>query len=99
VAEVLERASAAIDACRSGSGPQCLVCYTYRLAPHSKGDDTRAADELSAAWAKDPLKAARALAGGDPMVTSIEAAVDARVSAARSRAVGAGAAEIGRRVR
>jgi TPP-dependent pyruvate/acetoin dehydrogenase alpha subunit len=99
VAEVLERASAAIDACRGGAGPQCLVCYTYRLAPHSKGDDTRAADELSAAWARDPLKAARVLAGGDPMVTSIEAAVEARVSAARSRAVAAGAIETERRGR
>ena len=27
---------------------------TYRLAPHSKGDDTRPAAELAAQWARDP---------------------------------------------
>jgi TPP-dependent pyruvate/acetoin dehydrogenase alpha subunit len=56
---VLGHAATAIDAARSGQGPQCLVCHTYRLAPHSKGDDTRDLDELARAWERDPLKAAQ----------------------------------------
>jgi TPP-dependent pyruvate/acetoin dehydrogenase alpha subunit len=59
-ADVLACAARAIDAVRNTGGPRCCVFYPTRLGPHSKGDDTRSADEMKAAWAFDPLKAARA---------------------------------------
>jgi TPP-dependent pyruvate/acetoin dehydrogenase alpha subunit len=45
---------------RSGGGPQFLALKTSRLASHSKGDDTRDADEIAALWAQDPLAQMRA---------------------------------------
>src|SRR5205807_9150753 len=33
-----------------------LCVDTYRLGPHSKGDDNREAQEIAAAWQKDPLR-------------------------------------------
>jgi len=62
--DVRAAAARAIDAARAGAGPRCLVCYTYRLGPHSKGDDHRSKEQLREAWERDPLKAARALVSG-----------------------------------
>ncbi len=84
---VLGCASRAVDAVRAGGGPQCLVCYTYRLAPHSKGDDNRSADELGAAWARDPLIAARAAVADAAAADAIEREAGDRVNAARLRAL------------
>ncbi|PYQ95023.1 MAG: pyruvate dehydrogenase [Acidobacteria bacterium] len=86
VSDVLGCASRAIDAARAGGGPQCVVCYTYRLAPHSKGDDNRSPDELGAAWARDPMKAARAAVSDDAAADAIEREAEERVRAARLRA-------------
>jgi acetoin:2,6-dichlorophenolindophenol oxidoreductase subunit alpha len=37
-------------------GRPCLIILdTYRLGPHSKGDDTRSEEELKPHWAADPL--------------------------------------------
>ena len=79
-------ATEAIDAARSGSGPQCLICYTYRLGPHSKGDDTRPESELREAWSRDPLKAARAVLD-ESTAAAIEQRVGAEILAARTRAL------------
>jgi pyruvate dehydrogenase E1 component alpha subunit/2-oxoisovalerate dehydrogenase E1 component len=38
-----------------GQGPAYIVLDTYRLGPHSKGDDSRSPEELAAHWARDPL--------------------------------------------
>ena len=85
-AEISAYATKAIAAARSGGGPQCLVCYTYRLGPHSKGDDTRQEAELREAWSRDPLTAARA--GIDEATASaIEQRVGAEILAARTRAL------------
>ena len=86
VGEILARAGEAIDAARTGGGSQCLICHTYRLAPHSKGDDTRPVEELRAAWANDPLMAARTAAGAEALVEAIERDVDAMIGSARDRA-------------
>ena len=94
VGTVLGCASAAVDATRAGGGPHCIVCRTYRLAPHSKGDDNRAADELAAAWAKDPLKAARAAVVDAAAADAIEREVEARVRSARLNALGAAGATL-----
>ena len=85
-AEISAYATKAIAAARSGSGPQCLVCYTYRLGPHSKGDDTRPESELREAWSRDPLKAARATLD-EAIAVAIEQRVGAEILAARTRAL------------
>ena len=43
---------------RKDPSPRCLLLNTYRLGPHSKGDDTRSPDEIAAHRANDPLKKA-----------------------------------------
>lgn len=88
--DISGHAAAAIDAARAGRGPQCLVCYTYRLGPHSKGDDTRDGAELQSAWSRDPLKAARAKLP-DEVALAIEQRVKHLVDAARERAAAASA--------
>lgn len=45
---------------RSGQGPGVLYATTYRLAPHSKGDDIRDKAEIAEAWTREPLRRARA---------------------------------------
>lgn len=88
VTDIQRQAAAAIDAARAGGGPQCLICYTYRLGPHSKGDDTREAGELRAAWSRDPLIAARERVG-DAAAATIEQHVRDTVSAIQARAIAA----------
>jgi TPP-dependent pyruvate/acetoin dehydrogenase alpha subunit len=56
VAEVYAAACTAICYVRECCAPYFLALPTYRLAPHSKGDDTRHHDELAAAWSRDPLE-------------------------------------------
>ena len=53
---VLERA---IERARSGGGPSLVEAVTYRLHDHTTADDARryrGAEEVEAAWARDPLK-------------------------------------------
>lgn len=45
----------AVDYVRSEKKPMCCVIHTYRLGPHSKGDDFRDPEELELHWKKDPL--------------------------------------------
>jgi len=85
VGDIARHAAHAIDAARGGHGPQCLVCYTYRLGPHSKGDDTRSSAELREAWQSDPLPAARA-GLDEATAVAIEEQVGEQIAAARARA-------------
>jgi TPP-dependent pyruvate/acetoin dehydrogenase alpha subunit len=55
-ATVYAAASQAVAQVRATSRPCFLALSTYRLAPHSKGDDLRDAAELAAAQARDPLE-------------------------------------------
>lgn len=55
VAAVYELASEVVPRLRRGGGPELLFCETYRLAPHSKGDDLRPPDELAEHWTHEPL--------------------------------------------
>lgn len=55
-----EAAETLADHIRTGQAPGVLYCTTYRLAPHSKGDDIRAKDEIADAWTREPLLRARA---------------------------------------
>jgi TPP-dependent pyruvate/acetoin dehydrogenase alpha subunit len=88
VEDVTATAAAAVDAARAGGGPQCVIVYTRRLGPHSKGDDTRTTDEMAAAWAADSLLPARA-AVDVAAAEAIESRVRAAIAAARNRALSA----------
>lgn len=46
---------AAIDFVRSQVRPFCQIIHTYRLGPHSKGDDTRDPGEIESHRPNDPL--------------------------------------------
>ena len=50
----------AIDEVRHNQQPYALVLQTYRLGPHSKGDDTRDPEEIEQHKALDPLLCLRA---------------------------------------
>ncbi|CAM2007627.1 thiamine pyrophosphate-dependent enzyme [Acanthopleuribacter pedis] len=41
---------------RAGEGPRCFVSHTYRLGPHSKGDDHRDPAEIEARRTFDPIR-------------------------------------------
>ena len=56
VTEIYAAACTAVTHVRERGAPYFLALPTYRLAPHSKGDDTRQRDELAAAWDRDPLE-------------------------------------------
>ena len=45
--------------------PVCALVHNYRLAAHSKGDDTRDPDEVAAHRANDPVKLIEAKIGAD----------------------------------
>jgi TPP-dependent pyruvate/acetoin dehydrogenase alpha subunit len=88
VTEVYAAACTAVDYVRARSAPYFLALHTYRLAPHSKGDDMRSPTELAAAWAQDPL--ARLGARLDP---ALREALDAAAAARVGRAIDAALAE------
>lgn len=55
-AHILSEAFAnAVSYVRGQKKPFCQVVHTYRLAAHSKGDDTRPAEEIAAHKGNDPL--------------------------------------------
>ena len=77
---VREAAIEMIDAIRAGDGPQMLVLDTYRLGPHSKGDDDRDQDEIENHRAKCPITRAR-VALGDDWCGTVEADAAEKVAA------------------
>jgi TPP-dependent pyruvate/acetoin dehydrogenase alpha subunit len=87
VPDVLALTAQAMDEIRAGHGPRCVVVNTYRLAPHSKGDDSRSPEELAAAWSRDPLKRMRAILGDSVAADDIERRAGEMVRVARARAL------------
>lgn len=87
-AAVYAAASEAAAQVRATCRPFFLALHTYRLAPHSKGDDLRAAAELAAARARDPL--ARL---GSRLEPSARAAADAAAAQRVEAAIAAALAE------
>jgi TPP-dependent pyruvate/acetoin dehydrogenase alpha subunit len=56
VLEVQSAAGELVEVVRSESKPQALILHTCRFGPHSKGDDTRPADEIAELrLSRDPL--------------------------------------------
>ena len=73
-------ASHLVTSIRGGSGPQILLMHTYRLGPHSKGDDLRSRAEIAAHEQTQPITRARQMLPVDWCETT-EATVAAEVSA------------------
>jgi len=84
VDDVYEAAQKAVDIVRGEHRPYFLALHTYRLAPHSKGDDTRTETELERYRQLDPLlHMRRELAALDgEQLAEIEAAVEQRLASA-----------------
>lgn len=55
IQEVFSEASRVVSEIRNGGGPQQLFCRTYRMGPHSKGDDLRDPAEIESHREKEPL--------------------------------------------
>lgn len=84
-------AAEAIDKVRNESRPFFLVLHTTRLMPHSKGDDTRSAEEIETLRRRDPLPQVRErLAGMDgERIVMLEEQVEERIRRAVAAAVAA----------
>jgi TPP-dependent pyruvate/acetoin dehydrogenase alpha subunit len=84
VADVHATALEAVGWVRERSRPFFLVLETYRLAPHSKGDDTRDPAEVAHQRTIDPLVVMRAELEtvSSDRLSDIDRAVEQRVSAA-----------------
>ena len=66
VIAVRQAVSEAVERARGGGGPGLVEAVTYRLSDHTTADDAtryRPEEEVSAAWAKDPLKRLRNFIG------------------------------------
>jgi 2-oxoisovalerate dehydrogenase E1 component len=82
-------AQAEVCALRGGSGPRALHVRTYRLAPHSKGDDFRDPAELARARANDTLARHAVRLGAaeaEELVRTAHAHVSRALAAARAGA-------------
>jgi pyruvate dehydrogenase E1 component alpha subunit len=67
VIAVREQVGLAIERARAGGGPGLVEALTYRLGDHTTADDAsryRPEEEVSAAWAADPIPRLRAYLGG-----------------------------------
>lgn len=93
VRSVYEAAQRAVRHVRERSRPFFLALNTYRLGPHSKGDDTRSPDEIEAYRARDPLPRLAARLG-DEEREAIEGRVEERVRQAVQAALAAGVQDL-----
>ena len=92
VESIYETAGELIGGIRAEMRPACLVINTYRLAPHSKGDDNRDPAEIEERRAFDPLRVA-GLRLEPSLLESIAAECRAEVDRAVDMALHAGAEE------
>lgn len=77
--------TAVVSQVRRERMPFFQILHTHRIAAHSKGDDTRSAEQLAHARRHDPMLELGALVGDDRLLLSREQA-NARVDLAVSRA-------------
>jgi TPP-dependent pyruvate/acetoin dehydrogenase alpha subunit len=87
VRAILPAAAQVITAARVQRAPQALILHTCRFGPHSKGDDTRSADEVARLRReRDPLRIQGARLS-DAVRGEIETRIDAEIAAAYSQAL------------
>ena len=81
---LLDIAAESVSSVRMQGRPAFLQVDTYRLMPHSKGDDNRDSEEIAANWARDPMRLFYAEnSEADPNVlTQVKEHVDGAVSRA-----------------
>jgi TPP-dependent pyruvate/acetoin dehydrogenase alpha subunit len=86
VAEIAAASKLHFDAIRDGNGPRALIIHTQRFGPHSKGDDTRDADEVQKMRdTRDPLQLG-AIGLSEDDVRQVEKEVASEVEAAFEQA-------------
>jgi TPP-dependent pyruvate/acetoin dehydrogenase alpha subunit len=86
VREIRAAAEHAVTQVRSTGQPYFLVIDTYRFAPHSKGDDFRASEEIAERRLRDPLTVLGAELDG---TAELERAVEERLERAIEDALAA----------
>lgn len=92
VAVVSDAAKRILNDVRGKREPRFLVLHTYRLSPHSKGDDTRDPAEIALHAKDDPVGRSEgrlAEAGHADAVENAKALVDGRITDAVTAAVAA----------
>ncbi len=87
VLQIWSAAKTLVDTVRSTSSPQALVLNTCRFGPHSKGDDTRPADEIAdMRRIRDPLSI-HATRLDPPARQKIEQEIDREIAQAFQQAL------------
>jgi acetoin:2,6-dichlorophenolindophenol oxidoreductase subunit alpha len=87
VLDILPAAQNALDEVRNQCAPRALLLHTCRFGPHSKGDDTRPAEEIERLrQERDPL-AIHGARLAPAHRAEIEARVDAAIAAAFAQAL------------
>ncbi|MFZ4594616.1 MAG: thiamine pyrophosphate-dependent dehydrogenase E1 component subunit alpha [Verrucomicrobiaceae bacterium] len=81
VTVIHESAGEAVGRVRASGSPECLILHTYRLSPHSKGDDFRDPAEIAHWRENDPLKLSAAQLEAE-VASRIEAECQTRVQQA-----------------
>lgn len=87
VEETHRVASEFVAAMRRDGGARFLFCDTYRLAPHSKGDDTRPRAEIERAQLRSPIARLKATLPS-PLADEIDAEVRTRIDGVVTRLMG-----------
>ena len=77
VEEINSVVQRALARARTQEGPVAVIIHTYRLCHHSKNDDNRPEDEVTARWHLDPIEI-----HGRRLDPSKRAAIDAEVESA-----------------
>ncbi len=80
---------------RSSGLPIFHQVDTYRLMAHSKGDDHRNPQEVSAYWQQDPLEVIQKQNGDDPILQAMTSEIRQRLDRAVAMAESASIVEIG----
>ncbi len=88
VREIRTLATDLMREARRDRQPHCLLLTSYRLGPHSKGDDTRDPAEIEAAWTREPLRLLEQ-ALGSPRTERLRGEAAALVEQANARALAA----------
>lgn len=86
IRDLLETARQTVERVRDTGRPAFLEIETYRLAPHSKGDDTRDPQEIAAYASKDLLNRLLLMAEDSPELCSALSVIERRVESAIAKA-------------
>jgi pyruvate dehydrogenase E1 component alpha subunit len=87
VLEILPVANELLNEARTQLAPRTLILHTCRFAPHSKGDDTRSAEQVAhLRQTRDPLTIHAARLDPDQRA-AIHADIDAQIAQAFQQAL------------